>query len=107
MDRAINTARVYKLLKIMVLALSAFFLIRGVYGVIIYPDFETKMERKYAECEALPYADSCFRYRVAVREQAKEADLNLLIGIGLPIMFFGSNALLNYIAPKKEVKTNG
>lgn len=107
MDRKLDTGRIYKLLKTVVLAISAFFLIKGVYGVIIYPSFKTEMQRKNAECLAFINPIGCQNHLYRIAKQKNETDLYLKIGIALPVLFFGSNALLNYIAPKKEVKTNG
>jgi len=98
MKRKIDTNRVYKLVRGIVVIVSAIAILIGVIWLIT---FNKNMEIFNG------YLTRCLReglttcgYEFSLMSNYKNTIYcSFLIGSGLPIIFFGGKALINYIAP--------
>ena len=100
--RKLNTARLYKLIKTLVLIISVISLILGAYwlylvksGAIIHPWEKMCASGDWGtDCMSIGYDHEM--------EVANSAFRALGIGVGLPIIFFGVSFLFRYLFPKKK-----
>ena len=108
MARKLDTARTYKVLKFIVLTVSILSLLVAIWSTIRFDsayevtrdildsclDFEYKTGTSYTNCEADYSNDLQWLRNMQIYP--------FIISVVLPVLFFGGNALLNYIAPKEE-----
>lgn len=104
MVRKIDTNRVYKLAKILVVGITT---ITGLYGLyLLYLLESDSMLNSWKEtCKNWPDTTSFSCMGVGL-EQINNIenlmDKSLAVAFFLPIIFFGGKTLINYIAPKRE-----
>lgn len=99
MARSIDTKRLYRVMLVTVVTTSVIFLF---LASINYQQAK-ESRKKWRTCYQVGEG-GCL---IAWRKPERRSKQYLKVGIALPIIFFGSNALLNYVAPKKEGNANG
>lgn len=107
MTRKIDTKRVYKLIKFMVLLISSLSIIYGSYFAFTIDNREKIADDLKEKC-VIEYEDNiykslvCDSYWKNFIEENKGMKRSFWIGICLPILLFGSKVLINFIDPKQK-----
>ncbi|MFH1967176.1 MAG: hypothetical protein ABIJ03_01585 [Patescibacteria group bacterium] len=111
MARKIDTNRLYKLVKGVILTISGFFLLMGGVYLFNYNSISDRARDGMYDClKPFPrLVDSmgiCDYFMDEVRGVTKLIWIGLIVGLGLPIIFFTVNATINYVAPNKKSTVN-
>ncbi len=109
MVRKINTDRVYKLVRNIVVTISILALIIGSYYALNFNNFSAKYLAEHDKCfdnywetiKRVP--EFCSFYMNELSRIYHTIWISILVGIGLPSIFFGGNYLVNYLAPKEDI----
>ena len=90
-------------MKTLVLTISGLALCFGVYLITTAPKTEAVELELFDECVATGgYMETCGFYLDEIASMRKATPMSFAIGIGLPILFFGGTALINYLAPEEK-----
>lgn len=110
MNRKIDNKRVFKLIRNLIIFISISTLILGIIGWNSFDSYQENINKTVFECEKNnpSYSKSGLScgemWLPLIDSERNRIDTLLLIGFISPIVFFGSKALINYIAP--DVKKN-
>jgi len=109
MKRKIDSNRVYKLVRFIVILISVLSIIYSLFFAFTLNKREKMAIDSKEECLIVYYDNDnkqsfCSFYWKNFMEENEVMDKSFWIGIGLPIVFFGGKALINYVAPKKISK---
>jgi hypothetical protein len=109
MDRKFRKDRFYKIVKAIVNIVTAFCLILGILlfikkeqTTLYFLDGHTKCIEENKGNEEL-IRIFCDNYLDLLTDFEKQLVRYWIIGIGLPVIFYGGGFLINYLYPKKDV----
>jgi hypothetical protein len=98
MKRKIDSNRIYKLVRVIVVVVSVMATLIGVVSIVNFNKYMDTMDG-YSHSQCSGNVDCDIYYINLMGDYEKTTYCSILIGLGLPIIFFGGKALINYIAP--------
>lgn len=106
-ERVLDVKRLQHLIKVSVIILSLASLVVALLNYKNLSSVSTAYIKEHRECVATlgntPEAIvSCGGWMEAVNKQSDRVFYGVVIGLGLPIVFFGSKILVEYLAPRKS-----
>lgn len=104
MSRKFHSDRLYKVLKIAILIVSIPLLLYAIYWSLKYEGYAHQMYLEYGKCADMLPAEECAKIWFDDTLSPLQTTLwfSWVLGLGLPILFFGGKKLLDYVYPKKN-----
>lgn len=108
MKRQFRGDRLYKIVKIIVLIISFISLIYAFYVQSQLPKISKTFVEEMHNCTRM-FSDNnpeknCKMWNEYLSGANNAVVFGYLIGIGLPLVFFGGGVLINYLFPKEKTK---
>lgn len=103
MTRKLDTSRVYKVIRFLVILISVSCLLYALYVITNHEEMVERATKFTDEC-VKKHENLCSIYYENLTKIETLATNSLLTGVGLLACFYGGGVLIDYIAPKIESK---